>query len=68
MFYFLQVLYVGDHIYGDILRSKKVLGIICCYFTSFFFFFFLVFKFASYLYHHFITYAKYYIKVFKEYV
>ncbi|KAA8549735.1 hypothetical protein F0562_001247 [Nyssa sinensis] len=21
-----QVLYVGDHIYGDILRSKKVLG------------------------------------------
>ncbi|THG09394.1 hypothetical protein TEA_022467 [Camellia sinensis var. sinensis] len=24
--YFNQVLYVGDHIYGDILRSKKVLG------------------------------------------
>jgi len=23
----MQVLYVGDHIYGDILRSKKVLGI-----------------------------------------
>ena len=22
----LQVLYVGDHIYGDILRSKKTLG------------------------------------------
>ena len=21
-----QVLYVGDHIYGDILRSKKTLG------------------------------------------
>jgi 5' nucleotidase family len=24
--YGLQVLYVGDHIYGDILRSKKTLG------------------------------------------
>jgi hypothetical protein len=22
----IQILYVGDHIYGDILRSKKVLG------------------------------------------
>ncbi|KAF5955801.1 hypothetical protein HYC85_008657 [Camellia sinensis] len=26
LFEFLMVLYVGDHIYGDILRSKKVLG------------------------------------------
>ncbi|MQM00099.1 hypothetical protein Taro_032834 [Colocasia esculenta] len=26
MLYQIKVLYVGDHIYGDILRSKKVLG------------------------------------------
>lgn len=31
-----QVLYVGDHIYGDILRSKKVLGICLFYPITFF--------------------------------
>ncbi|GFS46488.1 HAD-superfamily hydrolase, subfamily IG, 5'-nucleotidase [Actinidia rufa] len=29
-----QVLYVGDHIYGDILRSKKVLGLSDGFFTG----------------------------------
>jgi HAD superfamily 5'-nucleotidase-like hydrolase len=30
-----QILYVGDHIYGDILRSKKVLGSSCFSFPLF---------------------------------
>jgi hypothetical protein len=30
----LQVLYVGDHIYGDILRSKKELGMLRTAFLS----------------------------------